>query len=228
MNSECKMNSAVLPTPKLEDDFYDWWERHAAVLRMKNAIDPEIVLIGDSITHLWGGEPAANLRNGAKAFASVFAPYRVLNLGFGWERTQNVLWRLDNGELDGIEPKLVVILIGTNNTWGEEVPVEDNVRGIKLVTGLVLRKLPRTKVLLLALFPREDPNTNGKWKKVNQKLASEKFGPRVTYLDIGGKFLDENGKIARGFAGDKLHLSAAGYQIWAEAIMPKVVEALGK
>ena len=108
------------------------------------------------------------------------------------------------------------------------MPVDANVRGIKLVTELVLRKLPGTKVLLLALLPREDFNTNGKWKKVNQQLAGEKFGPQVEYLDIGTRFLDEHGKIARGYAGDKLHLSAEGYRIWAEAIEDRVAKALGE
>ncbi len=154
------MNSAVLPTPKLEDDFYDWWERHAAVLRMKNAIDPEIVLIGDSITHLWGGEPAANLRNGAKAFASVFAPYRVLNLGFGWDRTQNVLWRLDNGEMDGLHPSAVVLHIGTNNT--SETPnaqantSEEIVEGIAAICSRLRSKAPDATIILMKVFPREE------------------------------------------------------------------------
>ena len=107
---------AVVPVPKLENDCYDWHARHAAVLCVKDRIKPQIVLIGDSITHFWGGEPKDRPANGPQAFAAVFAPYRVLNLGFGWDRTQNVLWRLDRGEIDGLHPRVVVIHIGSNNT----------------------------------------------------------------------------------------------------------------
>src|SRR4030095_625070 len=94
----------------------DWWQRHDAVLKMRET-NPEIVLIGDSITHLWGGEPVTPGRkpNGGESFASTFSDRKVLNMGFGWDRTQNVLWRLDNGEFDGLHPKWVILNIGTNN-----------------------------------------------------------------------------------------------------------------
>lgn len=106
-------NTALVPVPKLEIDSYDWWLRHADVLSIKDSINPEIVLIGNSITHFWGGLPQlkyndGRLRqpNGPNAWESVFGKYRVLNLGFGWDRTQNVLWRLENGEMDGLHPRM--------------------------------------------------------------------------------------------------------------------------
>ena len=117
-------NTAIVPTSKLEKDGYDWWVRHHDVLAVKDSLNPEIILIGNSITHFWGGNypPLKNVdgapreANGPISWEATFGNHRVLNLGFGWDRTQNVLWRLDNGEIDGLNPKLVVIHIGTNNT----------------------------------------------------------------------------------------------------------------
>ena len=154
------VNTATVPVPKLENDSYDWYARHAAVLGAKDKIDPEIVLIGDSITHFWGGEPQARQANGPKAWASVFAPYRVLNLGFGWDRTQNVLWRLDRGELDGLHPRTVIIHIGTNNTSQtaharQNTPAEI-VAGIAAICGRVHSKVPGVRIILMQVMPREE------------------------------------------------------------------------
>lgn len=102
-------NSALIPVPKLEDDSYDWYARHAEVLRVKGTIDPEVVLLGDSITHFWGGEPRAGQANGSGAWQATFGKYRTLNLGFGWDRIQNVLWRIDHGEVDGLHPRVIVL-----------------------------------------------------------------------------------------------------------------------
>jgi cephalosporin-C deacetylase-like acetyl esterase len=116
-------NTACQPVDKLEEDFYDWNQRHSAVLQLKETVTPEIVMIGDSITHLWGGEPAEPKGNrGAESWASLFGDRAVLNLGFGWDRTQNVLWRIQHGELDGLRPKFAVIHIGTNNLAGTPAP----------------------------------------------------------------------------------------------------------
>lgn len=110
-------NSAVEPVTRLELDGYDWYDRHAEILQYQAAVDPQIVLIGDSITHFFGAlspQPMPSPANAPKAFGSAFAGgRRVLNLGFGWDRTQNVLWRLDHGELDGLKPSMVVVNIGT-------------------------------------------------------------------------------------------------------------------
>ena len=112
------VNSAIVPVSKLEQDHYDWFARHAEILRVKDAVNPAVVFIGDSITHQWGGTPAANGHPspGEQVLKTTLGQYRTLNLGFGWDRTQNVLWRIDHGELDGLHPKVVVIHIGTNNT----------------------------------------------------------------------------------------------------------------
>jgi hypothetical protein len=109
-------NPALIPASKLEHDFYNWEERHAEILKQKTAVNPEIVMVGDSITHLWSGPPNEVKGNhGTAAWQALFVNRRVLNCGFGWDRTQNVLWRIDHGELDGLQPQLIVINIGTNN-----------------------------------------------------------------------------------------------------------------
>ncbi|MGC4015758.1 MAG: GDSL-type esterase/lipase family protein [Luteolibacter sp.] len=113
-------NNAIVPVSKLENDSYDWFKRHEDVLKAQQGADPQVVFIGDSITHFWGGlpqSPGAKPR-GPLSWDKVVAGKKALNLGFGWDRTQNVLWRLDHGEFDGLHPERVVINIGTNNFSG--------------------------------------------------------------------------------------------------------------
>ena len=152
-------NSALIPVPKLEDDSYDWYARHAEVLRVKDSIDPDVVLIGDSITHFWGGEPKANHVNGPHSWESAFGKYRTLNLGFGWDRIQNVLWRLDHGELDGLHPRVIVIHIGTNNTSETAHARQNTPAEIAEGVGAILRRIrakaPHARIILMAVFPRE-------------------------------------------------------------------------
>ena len=184
-------NTSIVPVPKLENDSYDWYGRHAAVLRVKDKVNPEIVLIGDSITHSWGGEPTANHANGPKAYASVFAPYRVLNLGFGWDRTQNVLWRLDHGELDGLHPRIVVIHIGTNNTSQTEharqnTPAEI-VEGIAAICGRVRAKTPGAKIILMQVMPREERPDNprrAQIAEINRLLVGYARANHLDLLDL--------------------------------------------
>ena len=111
-------NTALIPVPKIENDSYDWYARHEAVLKLKDQIKPEVVLIGDSITHFWAGPPVAARQTGLKSWQQLFGQLPVLNfMGFGSDRTQNVLWRLEHGEFDGLKPRYVVLNIGTNNFW---------------------------------------------------------------------------------------------------------------
>jgi lysophospholipase L1-like esterase len=222
-------NTAVVPVPKLENDSYDWYARHADVLRVKNAINPEAVLIGDSITHFWGGEPKANHVNGPKAWQFVFGNYRTLNLGFGWDRTQNVLWRLDHGELDGLHPRVVVLHIGTNNTSGtgnarQNTPVEiaDSIREILI---RLRSKVPSAQIILMAVFPREekpDHPRRAQIAAINKLLAELAKTSGVTFLDIGTKLLQPDGTISRQVMSDFCHPTEKGYQVWADALMPLI------
>jgi dienelactone hydrolase/lysophospholipase L1-like esterase len=218
-------NHAVIPTPKLERDFYDWHKRHASILRIKDEVNPEVVLIGDSITHMWGGRLTEPKRvNGADAWNELFGD-RALNLGFGWDRTQNVLWRIDHGELDGLAPKTVIVHIGTNNLAGTKNHVagtpEQIAEGIKAICQRVQTKVPKAKVLLMAVFPRgekpTDPN-RAKIAKINEQLPAIAKELNIQLIDITAKLLNDDGTMSREIAGDFLHPSEKGYKIWADAV----------
>ena len=226
-DTDVPANTAIVPTPKLEKDSYDWWARHADVLRVKEALNPEIVLIGDSITHFWGGQPAAKQVNGRKAFDAVFAPYRVLNLGFGWDRTQNVLWRLDHGELDGLHPRAVVIHIGTNNTSAtaaarQNTPAEI-VEGIAAICGRVRSKVPGVKILLMQVFPREQLANHPRRQaitEINRLLVTFASANHLDLLDLAPKFLQPDGTLPAALMPDFCHPHETGYAIWGDTLRP--------
>ena len=220
-------NSALIPVTKLENDSYDWYARHADVLRVKESIDPDVVLIGDSITHFWGGEPKAAQANGPGSWHATFGKYRTLNLGFGWDRIQNVLWRLDHGELDGLHPRVVVLHIGTNNTSDTESARSNTPEEIAEGVGAILRRLrakvPDARIILMAVFPREqnpDHPRRVRISEINQRLADFAHMPGITFLDIGPKLLQADGTIARDSMADFCHPTDKGYQIWGEALAP--------
>lgn len=225
LDTELPANSAIIPTTKLEDDSYDWWKRHADVLRIKDSINPEIVLIGNSITHFWGGEPKANHVNGPKAWASLFGSYRVLNLGFGWDRTQNVLWRLDHGELDGLHPRIVIINIGTNNTSQTQNArmntAPEIVEGIRAICIRVRSKVPEAKIIIMGVFPREQSPTHPRRiliNQINQLLSTFANEQKITYVDITQKMVSSDGTISKEIMSDYCHPTDKGYQIWADQI----------
>jgi lysophospholipase L1-like esterase/dienelactone hydrolase len=225
LDTELSTNSAIVPASKLEVDSYDWWKRHADVLRIKDSINPEIVLIGNSITHFWGGEPKANHINGPKAWASLFGPYRVLNLGFGWDRTQNVLWRLDHGELDGLNPRIVVINIGTNNTSQTQNArmntATEIVEGIRAICMRVRSKVPQARIILMGVFPREQSPTHPRRlliNEINQLLSAFAKGQKITYVDLTKKMVSSDGTISKEIMSDYCHPTDKGYQIWADQI----------
>lgn len=230
-------NTAIIPVSKLENDSYDWWARHAEVLRIKDSINPEIVMIGNSITHFFGGYPLVRSAdgqprkpNGPEAWAALFGSRRVLNLGFGWDRTQNVLWRLDNGELDGLHPRTVVLLIGTNNTSQTNnaranTPAEI-VEGIAAICGRIRSKVPQAKIVLMAVLPREqqpDHPRRAVINETNRLLTAFAAKENIRLLDIGPKLLTPEGVLLKEIAGDFVHPTEKGYRIWAEALKQEVL-----
>lgn len=194
---------------------YDWMARHNAAVERNKQGKVDLVFIGDSITHGWEG-------SGKDIWEHYYGPRNAINLGFGWDRTEHVLWRLDNGEIDGIRPKVAVILIGVNNVGGNTI--EDTVAGTVAVVNEVHKKLPKTKVLLLSIFPwrptADDPMRK-KANEISEKVASvfsrEKW---VKPLNIGEKFLGTDGSLSKEIMPDYLHPNKMGYQIWAEAMEP--------
>jgi lysophospholipase L1-like esterase len=232
--SEELPNTAVIAAPACEKDFYNWPERHAAVCDAIKTAPPKLVFIGDSITHMWGGTPKSNRQSGDAVWQKFYAPRQAVNMGFGWDRTQQVLWRLENGEFEGIAPKVAVVLIGTNNMVGHAVRENTNpeiVAGITAVCGKIREKSPQTQVLLLGLLPRGADPANphrARIRAINQELAKLDSQNQITFLDIGPKLLDADGKFLPEVASDFLHLSEKGYTIWAEAMEPALVKLLGE
>ena len=226
-------NTAVVPVPKLEEDGYDWLGRHNEILKLKGPLDPDLILIGDSITHAWGGLPRTGARTtGEMVLKTAFANHRVLNLGFGWDRTQNVLWRLDHGELDGLRPRAVVLHIGTNNTSDtrnarQNTPAEI-AEGIRQTLIRVRAKVPKARIVLMAVFPREERPDHPRRKQIAEinRLLAAAFGamPGIAWLDIGSKLLQPDGTISRDVMSDFCHPTERGYQIWADALATRLEE----
>ena len=198
-----------------------WMKRHELINSRAVPGEIDLIFLGDSITQGWEGA-------GKDVWAKYYGDRKAMNAGIGGDRTQHVLWRLDNGNIAGIKPKLAVIMIGTNNSGTDSS--EDIAAGIKAIVAKLREKLPETKILLLGIFPRgADPDDDK--RKVNIKandlaktVADDK---NVFYLDIGPKFLGAEGTLSKEIMPDLLHLSPAGYEIWAKSIEPAVWELLG-
>lgn len=222
------VNSALAPVPKLENDSYDWYARHEAILKVKDQIKPDVVMIGDSITHFWGGRiDAKGQQNGPKAWHQLFGNRPVLNLGFGWDRTQNVLWRFDHGEFDGLHPRYVVLNIGTNNfsttkNFTATTPAQ-TAEAIRAICIRIRSKSPESRIIVMGVFPRgqkaNDP-VRCKITELNKLLAELGKTPGITFLDISKQLLDPNGDIPQTLMGDFCHPTEQGYTIWGNALKP--------
>jgi lysophospholipase L1-like esterase len=180
----------------------------------------DIAFIGDSITQGWeaAGEP----------WQKFYGNRRCLNFGVVGDLTENVLWRLENGQIDGINPKVVVLMIGTNNTLRDSEA--DILAGVQAIVKQICSRLPETKVLLLGIFPRGRTfdAQRGKILQVNQALAKMADGKNIFFMDFGPQLIEADGSISPSVMPDSLHLSGCGYEIWAEAIEPKLKELLQK
>jgi len=210
-------NSAIVPG--LAPFFRQKHEANVAVAKEGKA---ELLFLGDSITDFWRNEngPFA----GKPVFEKHFGKWKVANFGIAGDTTQGVLYRLQHGEGEGFSPKAVMLMIGTNNTGSHTAP--EIAEGIGAVVLELRKRFPQAKILLLAVFPRgnaDDP-VRGKINEINESIAKLNDGKQVFYLDIGAKFLDSNRNIPQDVMSDRLHPSAKGYEIWAEA----VDETLGK
>jgi beta-glucosidase len=222
LSRPAQAHSAVEPAPRGEE----WWQQRHRAINQRVAEAGEqarVIFIGDSITQGWEGA-------GREVWERYYAPRRALNLGIGGDRTQHVLWRLDNGNLDGLKPRVAVVMIGTNNSNGEDNTVEQIAEGVRAIVAKLRARLPETKVVLLAIFPRaENPGTQrGKVLQVNQILQRLGDNRDVFYVDFGYKFLNDQGLIPRELMPDYLHLSPAGYAIWAESIEGLLAHLLGE
>lgn len=194
--------------------------RHKQFLAIAKKGGVDVLFLGDSITHGWEGQ---------KAWKTHFEPLKAANFGIGGDQTGHILWRLtEGGEMEGISPKVAVLMIGTNNSGRDSA--EQIAEGIGLIVKTIHAKSPKTKVLLLGVFPRgpkAGTPIREKLAKINEivsKLDDE--GKTVKYLDIGKKFLESDGTLTKEIMPDFLHLSPRGYEIWAEAITPTLKSML--
>lgn len=219
---------SITPEPLQEAWATQWWlPRHEQKLAEIKAHREagrrvDLVFLGDSITQGWENE-------GKAAWAQNFAKYNAVALGFGGDRTENLLWRLQHGELDGMTPMAVVMMIGTNNTGDRLEDPALTIAGIKNNLDEIRRRQPQAKVLLLALFPRgEKPDDLMRRHnaKINALLPSLADGRQVVFLDIGGALTNPDGTLSKDILPDWLHLSPQGYEIWARSLQAPLASLL--
>jgi len=229
-----RIASTLVPVTQGRDwRVYDWPARHAAAVALMQARQPEIVMLGDSIMHFWGGEPSGEQVGGRRTAPEVwdrfFTARSTVNLGYGWDRTENVLWRLRHGEFEHVSPKVVVLMIGTNN-----IPLntpDEIAAGISAICDEIHQRSPASRILLLGILPRgEKPDANRTTiEAVNQRIAAfEGRGGVVTYLDIGERFLGPDRSISKDIMYDFLHPTAKGYEIWTAAMEPTLTRLLSR
>ena len=221
-------NTALVPLTQNRDwKSYDWVVRHNEILALNQpgAIQADVVFLGDSITHFWSGEPKAKRVSGKDSWEKWIAPHHPVNLGYGWDRTENVLWRLRHGEIAGLKPKAFVVLIGTNNLSGFNSPTE-TAEGVAEVCRELRRQAPQAKILLLAILPRQaKPDaTRQRVTDTNVLLKAHLLlksqGPQIAdaYLDLTDKLVEADGSILKETMGDYLHPTNKGYEVMGAAI----------
>ncbi|HRH96243.1 MAG TPA: platelet-activating factor acetylhydrolase IB subunit [Prosthecobacter sp.] len=228
--AETPKNLAIVPKPREGG----WVKRHESFNEISQKGEAQLVFLGDSITQGWEG-------NGKEVWAKFWAPLKAANFGISADRTEHVIWRLQNGNFDGIKPKLVVLMIGTNNTGHQGRPIvehggvvytssaEQTAEGVKMILAILGKKLPETKVLLLGIFPRGATKDDAMRKQnvaTNNLISGFADDKRVFYMDIGSTFLQPDGTLPKEIMPDLLHLNAKGYEMWANTIEGKVKELM--
>ena len=221
---------SVTPHPLEQVWSMDWWiprheEKLARIGELAAAHQPvDLVFIGDSITHNWE-------KDGKAVWARHYARYNALDLGFGGDHTENVLWRLEHGEIDGIRPKVAVVMIGTNNTGDRMEDPRSTAAGIRRILDEIRRRQPDTRILLLAVFPRDEQPTSALRRlndRVNAIISGYADGEHVFFLDIDRSLTNADGTLSRDVMPDLLHPNEKGYEIWATQMEPMLLQLLAR
>lgn len=224
------IQSATEPAIKREPHTARFYQLHNAFLERAKTAPVGVLFLGDSITYQWP-------KQAPEVWKEYYGQYDPANFGIGADTTQNVLWRIENGELANMDPRVVVLLIGTNNS-GSHTAEEILAANTRIVREIRTR-LPRTKVLLLAIFPRgpRSPDKNGVLRddgvtrmavidKVNEGLSKLDDGNGIRFLNINKIFIGPDGKLPSEIMPDQLHLNEKGYRLWAEAMKPLLSEMM--
>jgi lysophospholipase L1-like esterase len=209
-------------------------KRHESFNVISKKGEAELVFLGDSITHSWEGR-------GKAVWDKTWAPLKAANFGISGDRTEHVLWRLDHGNFDGLKPKAIVLMIGTNNTGHQGRPqkeidnavykctAEQTAVGIKAILASLQKKCPDAKILVLGIFPR-GADKNDKFRQQNEAtnaiIKGYADGKKIFFLDVSDKFLEADGTLPKSIMPDLLHPNEKGYQIWSDAMEAKVKELL--
>jgi lysophospholipase L1-like esterase len=212
-----------------------WMQRHEEFVARAHQGGIDVVFFGDSITDFWR-DPGPD-RGGREVWAAAFGGLRAVNFGIGADRTQHLLWRIQHGELDGYQPKAVVLLIGTNNIGFERDRPQvrrnttaEALAGIEAVVREIRRRAPAAQLLLMALWPRGEASDpmRAQIRQINAALANLADGRSIRLIDIGQEFLTPDGSVDRSLMPDLLHPSSRGYQLWARALKEPLAEALAR
>lgn len=207
---------------------------HRQLLEKASLGKIDLYFLGDSITRRWGTKDA-QYRTFLENWQQNFFGWNAADFGWGGDTTSNILWRLQNGELDNVNPKVIVILAGTNNV-GKNSPqtdpdsrIADVTRGIKAILEICRHKAPQATILLMSITPRNDnPAVMPVIKQINRHISKFADGKKVRYIDISRKMSDKTGTLLPGMTvADRLHLDLKGYQVWADALKPILRKLLG-
>lgn len=227
--AETRTNSAVIP--KLNTGFMG---RHNAFVEIAKAGNIDLLFMGDSITDWWRNPGGTNrvprgpvgAYTGKPVFDKYFGSLKVANFGIAGDTTQGVLWRLQNGEGQGYQPKAIMLMIGTNNTRRNSAP--EIAEGVAAVVQEMRKDFPDARILLLGIFPRSTPASPVRVEisAINAIISRLDDGQHVFYLDIGGKFLAPDGTIPKDVMSDGLHPTTKGYEIWAQAVKDPLARML--
>ena len=215
------VNAAIVPVPRTGGITN---RQNLVLQRAKDAPgDYDLEFIGDSIMQGWEGR-------GSNVWQNYYGSRKCLNFGVSGDRTQHVLWRFEQGQLDGIKAKVAIVMIGTNNSNKEDNTEDDILAGVTAIVQQIRTRQPDTKIILLSIFPRGKSFSvqRGKILQVNQALARLDDGKNIFYQDFGPQLIENDGSISKSVMPDYLHPNEHGYNIWAAAIEPKLKELLGQ
>ncbi|WP_146180309.1 GDSL-type esterase/lipase family protein [Opitutus sp. ER46] len=200
---------------------------HEQLLAKAHAGRIDLYFLGDSITRRWG---ATDYPAMLAHWQANFHGWNAGNFGWGGDSTENILWRVEHGELDGVNPRVIVLLAGTNNLGLHPPPgaVDEVPRGIKAIIDVCRRKAPHAVIILTAIFPRNDSEAaNAAIRAINPKLAAFADGRTIRFLNVNDRLADEQGRLFPGMTMDQLHPTVKGYEVWAEGLRPLLTELLG-